>query len=184
MSHPLEQIRPLAEKIIAELLPFCERAEIAGSIRRARPHCNDIDLVVLPKEGQLYALRERCKKNCDVVIDGDQNLIVRTRPPKIGMDGIQIDIFIADRPSADLFASKATNYGSLMVCRTGSIAHNIFLVERAKRMGLVWNPYYGVFQSGPPGVGTGPTACIASVSEEDIFKVLELEFVAPEKRER
>lgn len=189
MSGPpyrIDELRPLAERVRAELEPYCEKIEIAGSIRRGRPWCNDIDLVCLPKAtsvaapaaapqelkyGYAHALRERCKRNAQVVTDGDVNLIVRLR------NGVQLDIFIARRPSADLLESKATNFGSLLLCRTGSVQHNIWLVEHAKRLGKTWNPYHGVF------VGKSGQ-CIASASEEEIFAALELEFVAPEKREQ
>jgi DNA polymerase (family 10) len=187
MSGPpykIEEVRVMAEGILAELQGFCERIEIAGSIRRGRAYCNDIDLVCLPKGdedagrsaagatyGFVHALKERCKRNSQVVTDGDMNLIVRMK------NGVQLDIFIARRESRDLLRTTPSNYGSLLLCRTGSVRHNIFLVERAKRLGKVWNPYYGVF------VGKSGQ-CIASATEEDIFKALELDFVAPEKRER
>ena len=38
-----------ADQIVEWLTPYCERIEIAGSIRRARPEVNDIDLVVIPR---------------------------------------------------------------------------------------------------------------------------------------
>lgn len=188
MSGPpfkLEELRPLAERVRAELEPYCEKIEIAGSIRRGRPYCNDIDLVCLPKGnseqeatektalkyGYAHALRERCKKNAAVVTDGDVNLIVRLK------NGVQLDIFIANRASADLLEAKPSNFGSLMICRTGSVQHNIWLVERAKQLGKRWNPYHGVFV-GKSGL------CIASATEEDIFRALDLEFIQPERRER
>jgi DNA polymerase/3'-5' exonuclease PolX len=42
-------------------------------------------------------------------------------------------------------------------------------------MGLSWNPYYGVFEQGK---------CIACETEEEIFRVLGLDYINPEKRER
>jgi DNA polymerase (family 10) len=192
--YPIAMLRELAERVKGELEGYCERIEIAGSIRRGRPYCGDIDLVVLPKGnepanalargqanerefkyGYLHALKERCKQNAEVVTDGDMNLIVRLR------NGVQLDIFIAQRESRDLLESKPTNFGSLLLCRTGSAAHNIWLVERAKGLGKRWNPYYGVFVGKTAG---GEARCIASATEEDIFAALDLEFIAPERRER
>jgi DNA polymerase/3'-5' exonuclease PolX len=39
----------IAERIRDELLPECERIEIAGSIRRDKPEVKDIELVAVPK---------------------------------------------------------------------------------------------------------------------------------------
>ena len=40
----------IAEKTKAQLAPYCERIEIAGSIRRKKPDVGDIEIVV----GTLY----------------------------------------------------------------------------------------------------------------------------------
>lgn len=183
MSLALDKGRVLATRIAGELAGFCERIEVAGSIRRGRPNVNDVDLVCLPKPGKLPALKLRCLERGVRVIDGEMNFIVRLAT------GVQLDIFIAQPKSADLFGvQKACNFGSLLLCRTGSKAHNIFLVEHAKRQidelnpeGLVWNLYYGVFGRCPR---TGQQTCLASESEEEIFAALGLEFVPPERRER
>lgn len=43
------EVEPLAAKILTTIEPFCEKVEIAGSLRRCKGTVNDIDLVVLPK---------------------------------------------------------------------------------------------------------------------------------------
>ena len=161
----------LAGTIAAELAQFCDCIEIAGSIRRRRANVNDIDIVCLPKPDQREALRERCKRNSKVVTDGAQNLTVVL--PKINF---QLDLWIATPGSADMFDPKPCNFGSLLLCRTGSKDHNIWLVSQAAAMGLRWNPYWGVFD--------GHGKCLAAETEEDIFKTLKLDFIPPERRER
>jgi DNA polymerase/3'-5' exonuclease PolX len=42
----------VAERLVEELGPFCERTEIAGSIRRGKPDPHDIELVCVPKFAQ------------------------------------------------------------------------------------------------------------------------------------
>ncbi len=179
----LEPARHFAELIKGILAPFCEKIEIAGSIRRARPNVNDIDFVLLPKYGQTLALRERCKQRCRVVKDGEQNYIVAmpisaAQREQLGCPGweVQLDLFIAHIGQRDLLQTVPGNFGSLLLCRTGSKEHNIYLVEHAKRLGLTWQPYQGVKD--------GDGYIIASESEEAIFEALGLEFVAPERRER
>jgi DNA polymerase (family 10) len=179
MSFKLTFAQRLGEKIAAELQPYCERLEIAGSIRRRREFVNDIDIVAQPKEGQLHALRERFKRNSRVVTDGDQSMIV-VLPPFTHhgsrITDLQLDLWIARRPEADLLQTKPGNFGSLLLCRTGSKEHNIWLCQRAESLGLRWNPYAGVFD--------GHGNCLAWESEEAIFRALNLDFIPPEKRER
>src|SRR3972149_196690 len=43
--------RHLADNIIAELRYFCERVEVAGSVRRRRETVKDIEVLVIPKFG-------------------------------------------------------------------------------------------------------------------------------------
>lgn len=169
MTLPLATADKLAAKIAAELQPFCEQLDIAGSIRRRRPNVNDIDIVVLPKPGMFAALRDRVRATTATIKDGNQEIVVRLA------NGVQLDLWIAARPSVELFDSKPTNYGSLLLCRTGSVAHNIFLIEHAKRMGLCWNPHWGVMIE---------RQTLASATEADIFKSLQLDFIPPERRER
>ena len=166
----LPEARVMAEKIAAQLAPLCERIEIAGSIRRERPLCNDIDMVILPKGGKPDAIKARCEQQCTVVTDGPQNYIVRLK------NGVQLDIFFTRPAYKDLLQTIPGNFGSLLICRTGSREHNIFLVEHAKRIGLVWKPYQGVFD--------GEGYALAAEDEAGIFKALQLDFIPPEKRER
>ena len=46
---PLAAARDLAEELAGMLGPFCDRIEIAGSIRREKPDCGDIELVCIPR---------------------------------------------------------------------------------------------------------------------------------------
>jgi DNA polymerase/3'-5' exonuclease PolX len=46
---PIKQARKYAGQIREWLSPYCERIEIAGSVRRECPACQDIDLVCIPR---------------------------------------------------------------------------------------------------------------------------------------
>jgi DNA polymerase/3'-5' exonuclease PolX len=163
-------MRKMADQISAQLAPLCERIYIAGSLRRQRPVVNDIDLVILPRSGQQNAIKARCERQCHVVTDGPQNFIERLK------NDVQLDIFFARPAYKDLLQTVPGNFGSLLVCRTGSKEHNIFMVEHAKRIGLVWKPYQGVFN--------GEGHCLAAEDEAGIFAALQLDYITPEKRER
>ena len=43
------EAKRLADQLLAELSPVCERIEIAGGVRRQKPECHDIELVAVPK---------------------------------------------------------------------------------------------------------------------------------------
>lgn len=159
----------MAEIILGRMSSFCDKVEIAGSIRRRREWVNDIDIVALPRPGEEQAFRERCKHNSHLVTDGPQTLIVRMT------NGLQLDLWIAQSERKSLFETEPTNYGSLFLMRTGSKEHNIYMIERAKTLGLEWNPYRGVLRDGK---------VIASATEAEIFEALKLDFIPPERRER
>lgn len=164
----------LADKIIAALRPLCERIEVAGSIRRRRPEVNDIDLVLLPRPGQTETIKDRCRARCHQVTDGPQNAIFRLQLPDL--TPLQLDLFFATPPSRDLLTATPGNFGTLLLCRTGSKEHNIFLVEHAKRLGLIWKPYAGIFDAAG--------RCLAAELEAEIFTALDLSWIPPEQRER
>lgn len=167
---PLARAEALAKQLVARMQPWCQRIEVAGSIRRRRPVVGDIDLVILSDRAE--DLRAHCASKWSEVSSGPQNAIYQTRL----WDGsiVQIDMFFAQPESSDLFTRSPTNFGSLLICRTGSKEHNIKLVEWAKRLGLRWNPYRGVFRG---------DNLIASATEEEVFAALELSWQPPEGRE-
>lgn len=184
----------LAERVQRELAGFClpGMCTIAGSIRRARPEVNDIDFVILPKpivEGGgsgVEAIKARCRQKCRVITDGDQNFICAMRMPD--HSEFQLDIFFAHNGKEELFEKQPTNYGSLLLCRTGSQAHNIKLCSIAKQRDMKWSPYQGVLAGGEwvfkgqDSVYEGGTL-IASETEEEIFEALGLQWIPPALRE-
>lgn len=159
----------LAEKIAAELTPYCERIAIAGSIRRRRETVGDIDLVCLPKVGGKLEIVGRCERNAKLEKFGKQYVVFRLA------NGEQLDLWFAQSSGGDLFAPEPSNWGMLLLSRTGSVSHNLFLCERAHGRGLHFHPHRGIERRG---------AVVASETEEDVFAALGLEFIAPEKRER
>lgn len=165
----LDKADKLAAKIVAALAPYCERIEIAGSIRRRRPLVNDIDIVCLPKPGDRQTLRERVLVHSRVVTEGKQTIITRLQ------NDVQLDLWLAEQPKKDLLSETPTNFGILLLSRTGSKEHNIWLCQVAERMGRHFNPHHGIYEG---------RRLVASATEEEVFKALNLEFVPPEKRER
>jgi len=159
----------LAERILEELAPLCAVLTVAGSIRRQCAEVNDIDLVAIPHDQ--YQFRARVLRNAQPIQDGPVNLIVRLQ------NNVQLDIFMARAATQDLIDKRPTNFGTLLLCRTGSKEHNIKVAHRAISLGLKWKPYEGVLQ---------PTAngdlLVASTTEEQIFRTLRMDYIEPMER--
>lgn len=166
---PLARARALAEKIVDALKEHCLRIEIAGSIRRGRPDCGDIDLVCLPKPGGKAAMLERCAWAGALMKHGEQYVEYQLR------NGFQLDLWFAHNGGGDMFAPEPSNFGVLLLARTGSADHNIFIAQTAKVAGLHFNPHKGVLKG---------KEIVASVEEADIFRALGISYIEPERRER
>jgi hypothetical protein len=90
--------------------------------------------------------------------------------------GVMLDIYFAHDDRSDLFrVVQPCNWGTLLLCRTGSKEHNIALCRRAAQLGLKWDPHNGVFN--------GAGDCIAAATEEAVFSALQLEYLPPNRRE-
>ena len=160
--------RKYATLIASELAPFCERIEVAGSVRRGCDYVGDIDLVAIPKDMQ--GLRGRLVRNCITECVGDENLRVVTSI------GVQIDLFLARGAGRDLLNQIPSTWGSVMLCRTGSVKHNVWFIAQAKRKGLTWRTQRGLF--------TEDGECVAGETEEEMFAAVGLKYVAPERRDK
>lgn len=188
----LPSARFLANRIRDELAPFCDRIEIAGSIRRQRPTVNDIDIVCLPRGAQgKHDVIERCQHHARCSKTGEQYRVFTLE------NGLQLDLWLAHPAERDIFDHEAPdNFATLLVCRTGSKEFNVMLARRARELSLHWNPHAGLMKltghafidgRGPDGRRLGACVPVGSYiptdTEEDFFRALSLEYVKPEDRE-
>jgi len=166
----LSVAQKISEAVVAGIAPWCDRVAVAGSVRRQRPECGDIDIVALPKNNTdaIAAIKARCLERGRPIADGHQNFIFNLD------DGTQVDIFFAHHREDMLFAVEPANWGTMLLCRTGSKQHNIYLADRARKMGLHWAVYRGLMDG---------AEVIVSETEEEIFDKLQLKFREPTQRE-
>jgi DNA polymerase (family 10) len=146
----------LAKKILRVLTPFCERIEVAGSIRRRKAEVHDVDLVLIPKP--LMDVVGTLQRSLKAVVITRGSRIVSLK-----IHGVGVDLN---------FASEAT-FIPILLFRTGSEAHNERLARKAKRLRLKFS-VYGVFKDGKR---------VDDNTEEGIFAVLGEEYVPPEVRD-
>lgn len=176
-EHQLRQALIVADPVKDKLSIACERVKIVGSVRRKRPLVHDIDLVVIPR-GQTVK-----NKRGKVVPMPGHNLwfdiprIISEQLPdgKIIKSGGD-DIITAEVEGIQVDINRASEetWGILTLVKTGSPEFNIALCERAKRLGLKLSPHAGIFKG---------EELLPSRTEEDVFKLLQLLFIAPEDRD-
>ena len=162
MALPLAQAEKLAAELVSELGPVCHRIDIAGSIRRRVPEVKDIDLVIIPGDGQgLFG-----------------NLDTRLRQMGCQFGGPKIRRLVYKGALVDIYIATPETWYTLLLIRTGSKEHNIWLTTLAKGMGLTLHADgRGLL---PRGV-MGPR--LAGESEESFFAVLRLPYRTPQQRE-
>jgi len=194
-TKPLSEAKSLSGKILDFIKPFVERAEIAGSIRRARPHCNDIDIVCIPKRVE----------NRDLLGDvvASRNLLWEMLKEKTSaplpsifwesggeVEGKQCVLWLhRAQMQLDLWFATPETFATRLLCRTGSMQHNIWLASRAKRLGWKWNPYEGILKGGQwRKVGDAEVYdgghLNSAETEHELYALLELPFIEPKNREQ
>jgi len=150
----------IADRLVAHLRKSkaIKDLEVAGSFRRKRETVGDLDVVVSatdyePCMRQLKSFAEVTR----VLLSGETKITVVLK------SGLQVDLRVV----------PADSFGAALLYSTGSKAHNIHLRRIAQGMGLLLNEY-GLFRD---------KEMVAGKSEEEVYKVLKLPWIAPELRE-
>ena len=133
----------------------------AGSLRRGRETIGDLDLLVTGANAA--AVLERVASHPKV-----QEVLARgvnKTSVKFGREGLQVDVRALDHDT----------FGAAMQYFTGSKEHNVALRQRAIRMGYKLSEY-GLFRAEDESRAAG-------AFEEDIYKLLGLDWIPPELRE-
>ena len=152
--------RAAAEIIVEDLqqLPEVEQAAVAGSCRRRRETCGDLDILATCSDSgppmDLLASHPLVEA---VLQRGETKQRVRLKT------GIELDLRVVPEAS----------FGAAMQYFTGSKEHNVVVRQRAKDLGLKVNEY-GVFRGEEQ---------IAGRTEADVYESVGLPWFPPELRE-
>lgn len=152
--------RAAAEAIVEDLrqLPEVEQVAIAGSCRRRRETCGDLDVLATCSDPGPPMDRLAAHPLVETVLQrGDTKQRVRLKT------GIELDLRVVPQSS----------FGAAMQYFTGSKEHNIVVRQRAKDLNLKVNEY-GVFRGEEQ---------IAGRTEEDVYAAIGLPWIPPELRE-
>jgi len=166
-KHLLSDALLAAEPLLEELRshPDVIRCNAAGSLRRFKEVCGDIDLLAssnAPVEViEFFVSQPGILK---VTARGE------TKASVILEDGIQCDLRVV----------SDGEFPFALAYFTGSKEHNIVMRQRAIQRGLRLNEY-GLFKSKEET--RDPKLLVPCKTEEEIFEKLELPFIEPELRE-
>lgn len=170
----LEDADVYAARVVRCIENLCSRIQVAGSVRRRRPTVQDIDIVAVPRDLSIPGTGLR--PTGDSTWNGiATRLKVRLNMREIRKGKELITMAFNDVDlQVDVYRAQPETWGVLLLIRTGSIDHNIMMCSHARRMGMMLSAARGVIKDGQ---------VIASLTEEEIFKALEMDFVAPQQRE-
>jgi DNA polymerase/3'-5' exonuclease PolX len=167
----LEAARDLAQNLVKQLAPFCKRIEIAGSVRRNKPEVGDIELVAIPvfefdmfgNVSEEHQLDGVCWEEFGKVIkNGHKYKQIELK------DGINLDLFIVTPPA---------QWGVVFTIRTGSAEFSHRLVTPRKFGGMMPSNY-----KVQGGAIWSNNHIIETPEESDVFDLIGVPFIAPEKR--
>jgi len=159
---PIATAMPIARGLVAGLLQLegVIRADYCGSLRRMRETIGDLDLLVAATNPELvmrwFVARPEV---AEVIVGGQTKTSISMR------SGLQIDLRVV----------AEHEYGAALMYFTGSKNHNIKLRALARKKGWTLNEYALTEIDGG--------AVIASKTEEEIYRALDLPFIPAPMRE-
>ncbi len=177
------ELRPIAEKLVTAMRPFCHRVEIAGSLRRGKSDCKDLEIVAQPRtleqrdlfgevrvELELSEL-DNCLKTLvynDVLWPAKKNGERYKQYTIRDVYPLKLDLFIVRSPA---------QWGAIYTIRTGPAAFSKKLVTQRRHGGHL----PGQFKQ-KDGALWENNDLIETPTERAYFDALGLDWIAPEAR--
>lgn len=159
----LKEAEKAATQIKSAVSPYCDKIEVAGSIRRQKAKVHDIDFVVATKTDTEWRRiseelrRLKAKPSC-----AGNSVIKALLPCRSGL--FQVDFYRA----------KPSTFGILLLVRTGSAEHNVWLASYARSKGMRIKYSEGLLKE---------DKVVAGEDEQGIFAALGLPYPLPPQRE-
>ena len=152
----LEKAKTIANEVINRLSPYCQKIEVAGSIRRHKPTVRDIDIVLIASDP--WNLSHEIMGLGPSSLRGD-------KLKRVTYKGVQVDLYHA----------TPETWATLLLIRTGSKENNIRLATLAKKKG--WH-----LAASGDGLFNEKGQRVAGDSEESIYEALGLLWQEPYER--
>ena len=154
----LQQAKAIADNLVGELRPFCDRIEIAGSIRRRKPEVKDIEIVCIPNDLEILQFIATVEQWQKIKGEATGKYTQRKLP-----EGINLDLFMAN----------SNNWGLIFAMRTGSAEYS----HRTLATTWVKLGYKSV-----EGMLTKNGVEVHVPEERDLFSLLGIDYIEPEYR--
>lgn len=155
----LEVAQKIAAEVVKRISPYCQRIEVAGSIRRRKPLPRDIDIVLIPSDPWNL----------------ESEVLALARPFQPKLSGEKLKRFDYNGAQIDLYYATAETWATLLLIRTGSKENNIRLCTLAKKKG--WH-----LAASGDGLFDDTSRRVAGDSEESIYGALGLPYQKPSER--
>jgi DNA polymerase/3'-5' exonuclease PolX len=173
----------VADQLVAELQPRCEQACATGSLRRGKADVGDIEILYVPRIGQVRMPGELFPKSgslADALIE--QWLAKGFIAKRHNVNGSttwntqnKLAIHASSGLPVDLFATTAERWFVSLIVRTGSKEMNTMLAASALRRGMQFHAY-GVLEVTATGEQIVPQ------SEREVFECLGVPYREPPQR--
>jgi len=175
----LSRARMIANALVLDLTPYCERIEIAGSIRRNRPTVEGIELLAIAK----------WSRDPDRLFDDESvSLLQRQLARRVGEGRLHPLIWGAKQARfrlvksgavLDLFVVTPDTWGVQMLIRTGPAEFSKRFVTQQSKGGLLPDD----LRVAEGRIWDGDTP-VHTPEERDLFAAIGMDWIAPEKRGR
>ena len=187
MNHSL--VKHLVENLVVDLSETCLRIEAAGSFRRRKADCGDLELVCIPKPGiprpefgqkrvftsqlDLALYRLECEERLGRRIkDGEKYKQIAITTETFGIQTVEVF-------KLDLFIVRPETWGAQFAIRTGPADFSHKFVTKHSQGG--WLPDYLLVEDGLLKVrATGEI--IPTPEEADFFEAIGMPWIDPWER--
>lgn len=136
ISLPLEDARVLGQQVLDVLWPGCERIEIAGSVRRGKPACGDLEIVAIPSR-QSDLLGQPLGSLLDPILKACVSAGRLREPTKNGDRYKRFEFVKATGFCLDLFLVRVETWAVQFAIRTGPADYSKRLVTPQRLGGLL-----------------------------------------------
>lgn len=177
---PFAQAQVIAWKARATLLPWCDRIEIAGSIRRRKATVKDVELLVIPRAASrdLFGAVTGDSATAylaEAVKDAHGPWALRLSKAGYRTFGLENKLLTYEGFPVDVFTSTPELWGMRLVVRTGPMEFNVRMMARFRQLGMRGHAYAGAVDDAEGNPIPCPT-------EENVFRLLRWNWIPPEER--